>query len=1797
MPNEIELFSREKLNFYERFYKLMDLLLSQSNNKNEALFYKSIYYIQLLSLFYSEQIHIFNKRSKSDEIFIYIQKIIRIKDLFRSHHTFLEIFLYIIFCIMILAIIFFVIICMRTFNNSIYSFNKKIIHNLIKIFIFFGFNIILDCCFSNYCFGFEKYNPNFTDGTKCRNNNQIALKVISGIFIIISILLKFLFHIYYSDIFIFSGSYHAKISCHYELYMDIISIFNSILMIQAYSLKREIFLVFNFISSIIMIFYYFTYHYVYYKIDMNNLVGIFHALYTWTSIFGLIFAYINVEEKGIIYFISSIVIGFCFYNFKTKFENDLFYRNSINDLSTVHQALYFINILTKKINHFDECSENKAFVIGLIDVVTSEKSKSKIYKKIKEEKNEELEEKLKIILKGGINEPNIRKYVLETLLNLFVLIFDERADICLNLSLYYLISIRNYCKSMYIYQKALRLKLSILEKFASERLKLEIDKIIKQNLQTFGEQNVSLENIDVSLYFKYDTLSHDFFDQISKEIELSLEFWREYKKYSILRNYKIDYNKIFKLTDKIKTTGENVLKMWEELLKIYNGVNEYFYFYNDYIEQIIDDNLKKKDLDSLKRKNDTMVENINNNYYIILFNKDTGIIIANVDKGSEGIIKHCNKRIMNIFNYKISELKDENITKLMPKLFEKEHSQYIQNYFSKGSNKYVEKQDFKTFGKDKYNSIIQIKLGLKLFPVINQNVFMAAIIIKESMDDMIILDKDFIIQGMSYKLTKIFNLNENSFFQRNQVPFYALCKKFINFYNMFLKNKKTEDIQDLDPGFAVDNNNIKGKDLEIKESPKAKDKEKSKNIEIHENIEVNENIELEFEIKIPQFIIDYAKVSKKLSYQNSFMSDDENEEEENNSGININKNSHQDILDSDTEETHEKTPLIHQEESINAKIIRNVKSKKYSNLSRFKFLETSTPTTHDEVLEDLKERISNEQERMAHQTKEEKIFNEVINEYILLFTEEKYNELEDNIDLYNKNSSFNEYKFNFAFDKAKFGENQILYIVRCIDNQMDEGFVSEGSKGEVNPSSEKYKKEKLESIKPLFEVIKEEQNDIVKSYESFIKLSMENNKFKLLLEAAKKDIDDLSKIHGQKKEEVLEDENSSQTSQAGFDTGLVQKNKIEEVKAKLFNNSNNFTTIKYIRLTMILLALFTIVFSIVYLLQIFVLDKCLRKISEINLYLLQTSLWTTELISSIISLKFFYDIKLGHINVDLNNFDFEPLIDLNIYNKGLGENIEFLYKNLINYLGQIEMEIPEFLSNDDLSSLYWGHINVSFVDDSFIRENMSNNESYPSAMDQFLCNSKRFSIINGSEEYLKEISKDESFESYFNYTSYLVIENGYNSILPEQFKKIKNIPIVLQDYNNKKKIILIVAILIFAICSILALIFFILLIRMTNKAMTRLLKKISKIKNDKIEERIKKLEVFSTNLNKFKEMDYNNITEESKMKSENNADKNASKLLLYNKTFKTENSFSEMNTTKSSTDSSFSTGYNLEEKKYTPLRVLNEYFIHAFIIIIIFAVFIILIYYFSSQAIKDINTLLLIQKFFYGKLISTSIEMVEVKCYISNCANKTAFDLSQFKSYSNINTIVVGLKKFDEINSYYNNKILVNACDAVENEYATQHSFELCINDTYIKRGNNSYNLIKLISDKIINIYIKDKMNSKNVINYERANLFKSEEYLEIEYIYYNYIYGIDKSLSRVIKSNIISYLKYKKEIIISLIFYLILVTILYFFIFMGIYIPRLIHFINVTRSVIKIIPTSIIMITQDLEKWIESKYNNNISF
>ena len=74
----------------------------------------------------------------------------------------------------------------------------------------------------------------------------------------------------------------------------------------------------------------------------------------------------------------------------------------------------------------------------------------------------------------------------------------------------------------------------------------------------------------------------------------------------------------------------------------------------------------------------------------------------------------------------------------------------------------------------------------------------------------------------------------------------------------------------------------------------------------------------------------------------------------------------------------------------------------------------------------------------------------------------------------------------------------------------------------------------------------------------------------------------MSKTHGEKKDEILEDENSSQTSQTGFDSGLVKKNRIEEIRRNLLNNVSNFYTLRYLRLVSVLLGIGTTIFIVLY---------------------------------------------------------------------------------------------------------------------------------------------------------------------------------------------------------------------------------------------------------------------------------------------------------------------------------------------------------------------------------------------------------------------------------------------------------------------------------------------------------------------------------------------------------------------------------------------------------------------------------------
>ena len=485
-----------------------------------------------------------------------------------------------------------------------------------------------------------------------------------------------------------------------------------------------------------------------------------------------------------------------------------------------------------------------------------------------------------------------------------------------------------------------------------------------------------------------------------------------------------------------------------------------------------------------------------------------------------------------------------NLTSLMPKIFAKIHKSFMEKYFNVGEKIIIDKGGLLSLGKDKNNSLIILKIIVKLFPVLNENVFFISIMSKENIDDMIYIDGKFNIQGMSMKLMKELDIKNNRLFQDNDIPFYVICKKFVNFYKIFLqakKNNKTKKVKKSNSNLEnssfseIDNNNENRTHIDIE----------------NKNIQINENIELEYEIQIPKFMYEFSESSYKAINNiksNSLISND-NIPEDTNEDDNYISKSDDEFGESDllVKEKENKKSLIsnslNQTKTSMTISYHNSTLNTLNNKINFTQINTPTPETptpnlyltiSNNEFKSNEMNINNEnieiknslsvdnslfsQSKYEYNKKEEveKIFLEKIEKYRFLFEQGKFNELEDFIDA-NNSSSRQEYKFNFTFERYTYGNKNMSYMIRCIDNKNDYMTSDGQSLRDWDIKMNQYKKEKAESIKPLFELDENEMMKILNQIDYFYVLSTENKKFQNLLEICKEDINKMSIVHEKKK--------------------------------------------------------------------------------------------------------------------------------------------------------------------------------------------------------------------------------------------------------------------------------------------------------------------------------------------------------------------------------------------------------------------------------------------------------------------------------------------------------------------------------------------------------------------------------------------------------------------------------------------------------------------------------------------------------
>jgi hypothetical protein len=451
-------------------------------------------------------------------------------------------------------------------------------------------------------------------------------------------------------------------------------------------------------------------------------------------------------------------------------------------------------------------------------------------------------------------------------------------------------------------------------------------------------------------------------------------------------------------------------------------------------------------------------------------------------------------------------------------------------------------------------------------------------IVKENIDDIIFMDSKFVIQGMSAKLMNILQIENNKLFMEYNIPFYLICKQFVNFYKIFLHNKQhhyktkkkktnhNNDIDDIANNIIDDDNNYKtninnvvndvkgsnnvdgGVNAIDRESDEDDDNDSNNNNNRHkrndhtnndelqvddinnhnnnininiinehtdmkttamigvdiantlttninnntntnnsddsnENIEINENIELEYEIRIPQFIYAYANCSLRKPTTNNprnyTLTGTTTKYETFDTEFSADMN-YADQLNNTIDEFGESDYLVEDDDSILMKDSHN--PSRLSANANINII-TPSPSTPNTLTP-----YDPQQQQQPHifinnasitnfnkQSEEEKDFFTNLQRSKDLFDKAKFTELEDFIDAVTQHTIVNEFRFNFTFDKYKYGNKQHAYIVRCIDNKNDHGRLEEETLGEEgDPKLLKYKRDKNISLQHQYELLEDE---------------------------------------------------------------------------------------------------------------------------------------------------------------------------------------------------------------------------------------------------------------------------------------------------------------------------------------------------------------------------------------------------------------------------------------------------------------------------------------------------------------------------------------------------------------------------------------------------------------------------------------------------------------------------------------------------------------------------------------------------
>ena len=1815
MSKEVSFFTPEHVSNKIKFYRYMDTLIShKSDSKTECILLITISYIQLISGFFCKQVNILKDEESPDNYFILLQRVIRIHDLFSDSFQIYTILLYIIFILLIFLSFLFLHRVRQTGKVASYSFYEIIINFFLKIFLYILYQPILDFCLSLLCL--EDKNPHFSDESAKCNVDNIFLFIIMILIFLYTIFLAIFLSLYYNESFLLSNSPMSRVNTNYELYLNINAFIFSIILNFTYSIGNIIFILYNTIMSLVLLNYFLNTR-PFYDSTISYLIGFFHMLYAWTALFTLFFYFIRVYQVSIVYITILLILLWMYYNMHQKMNDEITLNKPFHQLSDKFSVLLYIRYIINKYKTIETNLADKAKIIGIIFLHKRECPLPDCPSKF-------LKKKFYLPITDEWSNPNKMEFNDRVYLQNFIIFiydyflsknfFDN--DILINLSMYYLQTIGNYCKSMQYHQKAGDNTMNIQERLMHFRAGEQISKALIKTCRPSNEIASNLEYVNFSQFFKYQNLAEKFKVNIIRDVHLCKEFWKLLVTKDLKRKI-LDFNEIFELTDKVRLTKQTIDKLWDDIIGTYSGYNELFELYENYVESINDDSLTLRELLKIKNKNYAM-EGIFN-YYNILFNNDTCIIICSGDKNKEGTIEKVSSNITDFFGYKEEEVKGINIGALMPKMFEREHTNFMKKHIEIGEKKVVDKT-FRTYAKDKNNSLIVINLSIKLFPILGENIFFCAMMTREEIQDIILLDVDYNIQAMSGKLYDIFGIN-NDLFQDVDIPFWMICKEFIRHYQTFMMNnskvkntnlKKRNNIKS--EGFMTQ---VEKEQIDLKKSNISNDEinKDEKKLEVTElDFEINENAEVEWEISIPAFL---------RTFQNNYL----NAKTMTIKTINTKHNVENNIENKQEDDQDETSLLIKKDEN---KIKQN-----------------------NIIKEEKKENNTNNNNYLSND--QIKNFHNEITKYRNLFSSGNKAHISELIQILDKKKTSHDrtYKFIVSFNQLNYGDKKVAYIIRCIDNK--EGADSKSSSHQnqennknmgatttlitLNEQRRKYF-DKSNYLKDMNEILKKSEIQIIKiktNIEQLDILANNNDTIRNLIDNFHKEILKFSRVLGINNINVFDENGSQASSQSDYTNSITKKTRIQEIKSHIMNNVNNFYTLILIKFLFIVFMLGTIVIGVV---SIIKFEALLSSIEELDIMHSNTLKLGFNFIYFLARINSF--VALSKIRNDLNDS-----IVYNIYINNREKNTSFnnideaydyfIKKEkanmdlLVEDLEDLSYKVMFYFS-DSISDFRQREYYFQFIPYYKGEDAESGGEiSFPLSIE--LYSSILFRLGKTQKLYFPYKfpinDTDNGVKNVTEYLSFIALDNPYLTVIPYLLDLLNNNTRVCSDENNKDSFGIYLIIIIYSIITIVFAGFYSFFLFLTNRNMEEGMLKLTKIDPKLIGETIKTIEYFNRNaLNNYIEFtDKENNNKNSKEKNlknkndENNKDtnekdKNKKKTLKKIKTKGKEEDKEKNNNIKTSINKNNNNSNDKEKNKennpkkkknkneveealgyydsnvHKKLKILTLSYFQSLILILIFTIFVIILVVRLKNFLSNIKDLFIAKDYLSYDHVKEILDLLNMKIKMSQ-RNINMEDFSNLTNYvknseNSVISIYNQISKHKILNEFYEKKYISSICLVLYKESSDEYI--KCKNDNIIGSNSNVEEVKYIFEQKLENIWREFNLKQQN-LNYTSFYEFSTDDYGELEYISIEYFHKIIDKYCEVIEQSREEYGTQEEGNIKIVIIIMIIFLWMFCLYVIFIYVNNLVHLLLISRCIFKIIPTRVINQTKDLEDWIDDKY------